>query len=163
MHVRLRDVNDNAPIFEQALYSAEIRENDRPAGEGGLSSSGASVTVVRAKDLDTGENARLTYSISDEVPDTQTQRRRRRAVNNATGLFGVEADTGRVYVALSLSGKAGEYFVVIMATDGGDPALSNSTVLHINVEDVNDHPPVITHPPENFTVEIKEVRLEVIN
>ena len=137
MHVRLIDVNDNHPVFEQPLYKAEVRENEK------LQSI---IAIVRATDLDEGVNAEIVYSIDF-------------AAGNATDMFDVEPESGRVFVAKSLSGQAGEYYAIIVATDKGNPPLSNTTILQVSIEDVNDHAPVIVHPPQNLTTEIWEVRV----
>ena len=138
MHVRLRDINDNYPVFEHESYTAEIRENEKVTSV---------IAIVQATDLDAEENAEVTYSIDASA-------------GNATDMFAVELGTGQVTVAKSLRGQAGEYFAVIIAADQGTPPLSNTTKLFVSIEDVNDHAPVITHPPENFTIEITEVRYD---
>ncbi|XP_059243382.1 protocadherin gamma-B7-like, partial [Mustela nigripes] len=52
--LHIADVNDNAPIFEQAFYLVHIAENN-PLG--------TSITQVRASDPDVGPNGRVSYSI----------------------------------------------------------------------------------------------------
>jgi hypothetical protein len=52
--VTVNDVNDNAPVFDQALYSATVVEN-KPIGTG--------VLVVTVTDDDIGINDDVTLSI----------------------------------------------------------------------------------------------------
>ncbi|XP_006731575.1 protocadherin gamma-B3, partial [Leptonychotes weddellii] len=48
------DVNDNAPVFEQAFYLIHVAENNPP---------GASIAQVSAFDPDLGHNGRVSYSM----------------------------------------------------------------------------------------------------
>ncbi|XP_032255842.1 protocadherin gamma-B7-like, partial [Phoca vitulina] len=52
--LHIEDVNDNAPVFEQAFYLVHIAENNPP---------GASIAQVSASDPDLGPNSRVSYSI----------------------------------------------------------------------------------------------------
>ncbi|XP_009333566.1 PREDICTED: protocadherin gamma-B2-like, partial [Pygoscelis adeliae] len=52
--LRVLDVNDNAPVFAEARYSARLPENN---------AAGALVLTVRAADADWGQNARVRYRI----------------------------------------------------------------------------------------------------
>ncbi|XP_039243241.1 protocadherin gamma-B5-like [Pipra filicauda] len=53
--LEVSDVNDNAPVFEEASYSAYVRENN---------AVGALVLRVVARDLDAGANGRVSYWLS---------------------------------------------------------------------------------------------------
>ncbi|NXL54974.1 PCDGH protein, partial [Podilymbus podiceps] len=50
--LEVSDVNDNAPVFEEAAYSAYVAENN---------AAGAAVVRVRARDADAGANGRVSY------------------------------------------------------------------------------------------------------
>ncbi|XP_009883984.1 PREDICTED: LOW QUALITY PROTEIN: protocadherin gamma-A4-like, partial [Charadrius vociferus] len=52
--LRVLDVNDNAPVFAEARYSARVPENN---------AAGALVLTVRASDADWGQNARVRYRL----------------------------------------------------------------------------------------------------
>ncbi|KAJ7415623.1 hypothetical protein WISP_77170 [Willisornis vidua] len=54
--LRVLDVNDNAPVFTQERYSAQLAENN---------AAGALVLRVRAMDADWGQNARVRYRLSE--------------------------------------------------------------------------------------------------
>ena len=56
--ITVEDQNDNDPKFTKTRYTANILENARP---------GTSVLRVEATDKDHGENARITYSLSNET------------------------------------------------------------------------------------------------
>ena len=47
-----------------------------------------------------------------------------------------------------------EYLITILATDKGEPPLSNTAVLAINVTDVNDNPPKFSQ--SGYTVYVQE-------
>ena len=53
--VTVRDVNDNDPVFNQTIYRANVFENN---------AAGTSVTTVLATESDTGDNAKISYSIT---------------------------------------------------------------------------------------------------
>uniref|UniRef100_A0A3P8V6H0 Cadherin domain-containing protein n=1 Tax=Cynoglossus semilaevis TaxID=244447 RepID=A0A3P8V6H0_CYNSE len=54
--LKLSDVNDNAPVFLQTLFSAFIPENNSP---------GVSVLRLVAKDPDENQNAKISYILED--------------------------------------------------------------------------------------------------
>ena len=54
--VSVKDVNDNEPVFNQVSYTANLHDNESP---------GTSVVTVFATDNDTGDNANVVYSITD--------------------------------------------------------------------------------------------------
>ena len=45
-----------------------------------------------------------------------------------------------------------EYILTVKAQDGGDPPLSNTAVLKINITDSNDNAPVFPQPKYHVTV-----------
>ena len=138
IRVRLLDVNDNRPAFEQTFYAGtDITENTKV---------GSRVATVKAIDADIGDNGVIVYSLDF-------------AAGNSSDLFGVRTgvDSGRLYVSAPLHGKVGVYSVVVVARDRGDPSLWSAATVVVHVEDVNDHIPNIIHPPQNQTVYILEV------
>ena len=103
--LQLVDINDNAPIFEQAEYTAEVSEAVLPL---------TPVVTVRAKDADTGEFGRVVYSLQGE----------------GEAEFMIDPDTGLVSVRPGLQGRSGldreltaQYNLRVVATDlpGGGP------------------------------------------
>ena len=135
MKINLIDVNDVVPTFKEASYYAFVQENLKV---------GSPVILVTADDADDGDNGVIEYSMHH----TQT---------NASHLFSVDKDSGQVRVNNTLSGTAGRVYVTLVATDKGRPPLSSTTIIYIDIEDVNDHPPVITFPPNNYTAYVMEV------
>lgn len=124
------DDNDNAPKFIQRIYQASVQENKR---------SGTRVTEVLAKDKDSGVNAAIRYSLD--------------------GDYGLEIDatTGVIVTSRPLDREATpQISVKVLAVDQGNPPLSGTTTLIVNVQDVNDNPPRFNvthysfHLPENL-------------
>uniref|UniRef100_A0A8C6X4W2 Cadherin domain-containing protein n=1 Tax=Naja naja TaxID=35670 RepID=A0A8C6X4W2_NAJNA len=123
VEVEIKDINDNAPVFaarEQILSIAEF------------------VTLVTrfplegAYDTDIGSNALLTYKLSTNkhfVLDSGND----------------EDDSKSVVLVLKVPLDREEnpvHHFVLTATDGGEPKLTGTVQLVINVLDVNDNPPV---------------------
>ena len=54
IHLSVADVNDNPPVFEEQVYSAHVKENNRP---------GSSVCTVAATDPDWRQNGTVVYSL----------------------------------------------------------------------------------------------------
>lgn len=55
LYIQLKNLNDEAPVFEKESYKASVEEHSLP---------GTSVTHVRAIDMDQGELGRVLYSIT---------------------------------------------------------------------------------------------------
>uniref|UniRef100_A0A8C6X5S3 Cadherin domain-containing protein n=1 Tax=Naja naja TaxID=35670 RepID=A0A8C6X5S3_NAJNA len=123
VEVEIKDINDNAPVFsvrEQILSIAE------------LITSGIRFALERASDADIGTNALLTYKLSP---------------NNHFSLDSgnTEDDSKSVVLVLKVPLDREEspvHHLVLTATDGGEPKLTGTVQLVINVLDVNDNPPV---------------------
>ncbi|XP_070407788.1 protocadherin gamma-A11 isoform X26 [Nothobranchius furzeri] len=118
--ITVLDVNDNAPVFTQSVYKASVREN---------SPVGAVVRTVTATDADEGSNGRITYSVSSML-------------DNARGLFEVNADTGEIRLKGNVDyEKAQSFQINIRASDDG--GLVDACKVTIDVIDVNDNKPDI--------------------
>ncbi|XP_075131397.1 protocadherin gamma-B2-like isoform X10 [Leptodactylus fuscus] len=128
------DVNDNAPVFEKLTYTAFIPENN---------AQGASIFSIQARDMDSGDNAKVFYSIS--------------SINNEgtplSNYISINPVTGVIYAQQSFDyEKHKEFNIYIHAKDNGSPSLNASTALRISVVDQNDNSPVILYPsPDDST------------
>ncbi|XP_069825354.1 protocadherin gamma-B1-like isoform X10 [Dendropsophus ebraccatus] len=122
------DVNDNAPVFEKSGYTAFILENNSP---------GASIFSVQARDMDSEDNAKITYSIMS----------RRLEEDPLSSYISMNPVTGVIYAQRSFDyEKHKEFNVQISARDNGSPSLNSSTTLRICIVDQNDNSPVILYP-----------------
>ena len=117
VRVVVADVNDCTPTFSLDVYQAEVIENNYV---------GAALLVVTAYDADRGDNARLTYS----------------AVGPQSGDFRVDPTTGEITAATSFDRETTSTIsFVVVARDAGNPSLSGTATVIVNVMDVNDNSP----------------------
>ncbi|XP_054024581.1 protocadherin gamma-A5-like [Dryobates pubescens] len=127
--LRVLDVNDNAPVFSEASYSARLPENN---------AAGALVLTVRARDADWGQNARVRYRLGEG---------RVRGVA-LSSYVSVQAETGALYALRSFDyEEVREVGLWVLAEDGGSPALSSNVSVRIVIVDENDNAPHVLYPP----------------
>ncbi|KAM9531498.1 protocadherin gamma-A5-like [Guaruba guarouba] len=127
--LRVLDVNDNAPVFAEARYSARLAENN---------AAGALVLTVRASDEDWGQNARVRYRLSEG------------RVRGAplSSYVSVQAETGALYALRSFDyEEVREVRLWVWAEDGGAPALSSNVSVRLEIVDENDNAPQVLYPP----------------
>ncbi|NXN10687.1 PCDGA protein, partial [Indicator maculatus] len=124
--LKVLDVNDNAPVFSEASYSARLPENN---------AAGALVLTVRARDADWGQNARVRYRLGEG-------RVRGVPLSSARQLFTLDSRTGEVKVTSPLDYEEGKHYeATVEGKDGG--GLSVHAKVHIDILDVNDNAPTI--------------------
>ncbi|NXX13833.1 PCDG1 protein, partial [Podargus strigoides] len=127
--LRVLDVNDNAPVFAEARYSARVPENN---------AAGALVLTVRAWDADWGQNARVRYRLWEG------------RVRGAplSSYVSVQAETGALYALRSFDyEEVREVRLWVRAEDGGAPALSSNVSVRLEIVDENDNAPQVLYPP----------------
>ncbi|KAK2524880.1 hypothetical protein Q9233_009199 [Columba guinea] len=123
--LEVSDVNDNAPVFEEAAYNAYVAENN---------AAGAPVLRVLARDADAGVNGRLSYWLAGGSAD-------------AAAYVSVEARSGALYAQRSFDyEQCREFAVVVRAQDGGEPARSSTATVRVFVLDRNDNVPRVLWP-----------------
>ncbi|XP_054872474.1 protocadherin beta-15-like isoform X21 [Amphiprion ocellaris] len=134
IHVTVLDANDNAPVFDQAVYKSSLPEN---------SPVDTVIVTVSATDADEGVNGEVTYEFS-------------RISERAKKVFSLDGKTGEIKVTGALDFESNsKYEMRIDAKDGY--GLSSDSKVMIDITDVNDNPPVIhlkslTNPiPENVS------------
>ncbi|XP_022078661.2 protocadherin alpha-3-like [Acanthochromis polyacanthus] len=116
--VEVVDVNDNAPEITVTSLQNTVKED---------ASVGTAVALVSVLDKDGGKNGDVKIQINNEVP--------------------FKLDTNyKNYYSLLVDGpldreSLSNYKVTIVATDKGNPPLSSTSVVPIQVSDVNDNPP----------------------
>ena len=83
---------------------------------------------VSATDRDLGENARITYSL---------------LAGSETGEFAMEPSTGTLLTNSTVRFEPGrpERQLVVVASDGGRPALTAAAAVRLRVQDINNHAP----------------------
>ncbi|NWX92287.1 CAD23 protein, partial [Nothoprocta pentlandii] len=128
--ITVLDINDFRPQFSKSQFSTSVYENE-PAG--------TSVITMSATDLDEGDNGVVTYSI--EGPGAEA--------------FKINKDSGLITSRRRLQSYE-RFNLTVVATDKGRPPLWGTTMLHIEVIDINDNRPVFVRPPNGTILHIKE-------
>ncbi|XP_072485252.1 protocadherin alpha-3-like [Notamacropus eugenii] len=126
--VDIGDVNDNAPTFEQPVYSVFVKENNSP---------GCHIFTVSASDPDAKENALVFYSLVE----------RRVGERPLSSYVSVHSESGKVYALQPLDHEELELLQFqVNARDAGFPPLSSNVSLQVFVLDENDNSPVVLPP-----------------
>ncbi|XP_064244030.1 protocadherin beta-15-like [Passer domesticus] len=114
------DVNDNAPIFSQEVYTGQVLEN---------MPEGSVVLTVLATDPDAGVNGDISYQLNEVVGDSDSA-------------FVIDAITGEIKLTKPLDFEAANaHELSVRATDGG--GLSAICKVLVEVVDVNDNAPEV--------------------
>ncbi|ALC37924.1 ds [Drosophila busckii] len=129
--LRVTDVNDNAPEFEQQIYHANVMEVADP---------GSSVLQLHARDRDEGKNALISYSLAD-TPETHAQ------------WFQIDAHTGLITTRSHIDCETEPVpQLTVIARDNGEPQLSASATVLVTIHDVNDNEPIFDQSFYNVSV-----------
>lgn len=124
VNIAVGDCNDNSPRFNESTYKVTVPE-DQPIG--------AEIITVTASDKDIGTNGDFYFLISD--PDENYQF----TISSSPD----DPKIGIVRLAWKLDRETiKEHVFNIGAKDKGKPALTGFAQLTVEVEDVNDNPPV---------------------
>uniref|UniRef100_A0A3B5PWY5 Cadherin domain-containing protein n=1 Tax=Xiphophorus maculatus TaxID=8083 RepID=A0A3B5PWY5_XIPMA len=127
-NIKVSDVNDNAPVFPERVYTAFITENNSP---------GVSVLTLKANDPDENRNARISYILEGKNI----------AGSSVSEYVSVNAETGVVLAARSFDyEQLKELVFVVKAQDGGSPPLSSNVTVKLIIQDQNDNPPQVLYP-----------------
>ncbi|KAM4817843.1 protocadherin-11 X-linked isoform 1-T1 [Thomomys bottae] len=126
--IKVKDENDNAPVFAQSFISLSIPENNSPDSQ---------LTRVSATDADTGRNAEITYLLGSDAPPG----------------FHLDRSTGILTAMSNLDREKQEkYYFTVLAIDNGIPPLVSNATVFVSVLDQNDNSPIFTHNEYNFYV-----------
>lgn len=118
-YVRVRNVNDNVPLTQQAVYYPTVPESSPP---------GVRVIQLQADDRDVDADQRLAYRIVSGNPE---------------GFFAINATSGLIQTTARRLDRENqpEHILEVMVADNGTPELSSTTRVVIAVSDINDHGP----------------------
>ncbi|KAM4570632.1 cadherin-like protein 26 [Fundulus diaphanus] len=125
LDVEIKDINDNAPKFINLVNKANVKENIKPGEYLPISME------IKDEDQEDTINSTVVVSVAKQTP--------------AEPKIGIKNVIGETY-QLTFDGcfdydKAKQYSVVILASDKGNPALSSSATITLNVIDTNSHQP----------------------
>lgn len=98
--------------------------------------TGQTATKIQATDRDSGENGRVSYSITS---------------GNSDGFFNLNANTGELTTLKSLDLESAHalypnFTLVVIAEDHGNPQLSGNATYVLMVKSVNEFSPQFTSP-----------------
>lgn len=131
IHLKVIDINDNAPEFEKDVYQANVMEVADP---------GTSVIQVIAVDRDEGNNSAIIYSLLD-TPDTHSQ------------WFKIDQHTGLITTRAHIDCETEPVpQLTVVATDSGYPPLSSTATVLVTIHDVNDNEPIFDQSFYNVSV-----------
>uniref|UniRef100_A0A8C3SWK0 Photoreceptor cadherin n=1 Tax=Chelydra serpentina TaxID=8475 RepID=A0A8C3SWK0_CHESE len=131
VRILVTDANDESPEFINTPYIVQVPEN---------TPSGSSIFKIEAADKDTGSGGSITYFLQ----------------NIRTNKFTIDRHSGvlRIKTGITLDyEKSRTHFVTVVAKDGGgklrgdNKVFSATTTVTINVEDVQDTPPMFIGTP----------------
>ena len=133
--LQVTDLNDNAPEFDQTVYSAYVLEVADP---------GTSVFQLSATDRDIGNNSIISYSIRN-TPETHSD------------WFQIDVKTGLITTKSHVDCETDPVpQITIVATDSGIPTQSSSTTVRVTISDVNDNEPIFDQSFYNVSVQESE-------
>nr|CAB3229294.1 cadherin-23-like [Phallusia mammillata] len=131
--IRVIDVNDNAPMFDQSRYEVEISEDTRVGSE---------VIRISASDPDQGYEAVVRYYLADNEGDEEQP-------------FEVRRDSGEIILSSQLDyEKSRSYRLLVIAMDSDERnPLSSTATVQINVQDEQDSDPEFLNLPYDRKIE----------
>ncbi|XP_062045915.1 protocadherin alpha-11-like [Lepus europaeus] len=135
VEVEVRDVNDNPPVFSRQEQRLQISESKPPDSR---------FPLEGATDADIGENALLTYRLSQNEYFSLASPTNSKQTKRLSLILKKPLDRE----------KTPEFSLLLTATDGGQPALSGTVHLLVCVLDVNDNDPEFDQP--EFKVRLTE-------
>ncbi|XP_056373086.1 protocadherin gamma-C5-like isoform X22 [Hyla sarda] len=130
--IKVFDINDNAPVFDQSSYKVSVLENIP-----------LNTVIIRlnATDLDEGPNGEISYSFDHNILDS------------AKNIFKINSFTGEIVTKAVVDFEESDFYeLYVKATDKGSPTLEGHCVIQVEVKDVNDNTPEII-----FTSKTNEV------
>ncbi|XP_072486691.1 protocadherin beta-1-like [Notamacropus eugenii] len=137
--VQILDINDNLPLFNQSSYTMYVTENNSPS---------LMIGGVNATDSDSGQNAKVTYSIWLENKNSPF----------SSPFISINSENGHVYILKTLDyEEIKDFKVIVQASDSGSPSLSTNVTVYVVIVDENDNAPVILYPLQNHSASYSEL------
>lgn len=131
VNIDIEDVNDNPPEFESSTVRISVPENVE---------IGSPLYAANAHDKDSGMSGVITYRLSNNGPSTSS-------------LFAVDSRSGHLSLARPLDYETTQrHMLIVTASDSGIPLLSTNLTIMVEVQDVNDNPPIFEKPEYSIKV-----------
>uniref|UniRef100_A0A2K6G3V9 Cadherin-like protein 26 n=1 Tax=Propithecus coquereli TaxID=379532 RepID=A0A2K6G3V9_PROCO len=135
-NIRIRDVNDHAPQFPEKEFNVSVKENQ---------AAGQPIFQMLAVDLDQENtpNSQVLYFLVSQTPLLKESS------------FRIDRISGEIKLSGCLDYEtAAQFTLIIRAQDGGEPSLSSTATVHMDVQDGNNHVPAFTQ--ENYKIQVSE-------
>nr|CAD7427266.1 unnamed protein product [Timema monikensis] len=131
--VRVKDLNDNPPLFERPTYRTQITEED----DRNLPKR---VLQVMANDADKDRPLDIVYFLTGQGIDSD---------NPANSKFDINRTSGDIFVLKPLdrdlpNGRS-QYKFTVFAQDEGGEGLVGYADVQVNLKDINDNAPIFPH------------------
>ncbi|XP_058141848.1 protocadherin alpha-2 [Dasypus novemcinctus] len=121
--IRILDVNDNEPNFDQSVYKVQLLENI---------ANGTLVVKLNASDADEGSNSEIVYALSNDVP------------SSIQAKFKIDSSSGEMRIIGQLDYEEKKsYEIQVIASDKGSPSMSGHCKISVKLVDVNDNTPEV--------------------
>ena len=132
--MRITDVNDNSPVFEEAVYRGQITEGNTIESQ--------FVVAVSAIDADSNDNSVVRYSLV-----------------NGTDYFNIDPQLGSIFTrTISFDRETrSSYVIVVEARDMGTFRLNSSVIVIVTVQDINDGYPYFRPAQHQLDVIVPQV------
>uniref|UniRef100_A0A8C3M7E5 Uncharacterized protein n=1 Tax=Geospiza parvula TaxID=87175 RepID=A0A8C3M7E5_GEOPR len=138
LRVPVSDVNDNAPLFAQAVYTVLARENN---------AAGAELARLWARDPDEAANGRVSYSVWEGGGGGAAGSSSGVGWRPASSYVSVDAESGRLWALQPLDYEELQVLQFeVRAVDAGEPPLSGNATVQLFVLDENDNAPALLPP-----------------
>ncbi|XP_077330331.1 protocadherin gamma-C5-like isoform X24 [Lithobates pipiens] len=132
--IKVLDINDNPPVFDQSVYKIKLKEN-LPLN--------TVVLLLNATDLDEGANGEILYYFDSHTSETSRQ------------LFGVDQHSGEIFIKGNIDYEETHlHELSIKAEDKGLLKQIGNCLVRVEIEDMNDNSPEISF--SSLTNEIPE-------
>ncbi|XP_031424742.1 protocadherin-1 isoform X2 [Clupea harengus] len=143
--ITVKDQNDNAPTITIRGIGL-VTHDDGVANISEDTPVGTPVALVEVSDHDEGENAIVTCVVAGDVPFQLT--RASDSANEKKRKYFLQTTTLLDYERIK------EYRIEIVGVDSGNPALSSTNSLKVQVTDINDNAPIFS--PSLYEVDFAE-------
>eukprot|EP00117_Sycon_ciliatum_P047650 scpid1393/ scgid34017/ Protocadherin Fat 4; Cadherin family member 14; FAT tumor suppressor homolog 4; Fat-like cadherin protein FAT-J len=147
VNIMLGDINDSPPQFSQMQYFLRAHEDFTPAGMGSMWRYSHLPVVngadVVAQDSDLAPNNDIVYAFNATLP--------------ADFPFSIESSTGRIFrnnhSFIDIESGPQDYMVTVIASNPHEDMLSDSAIVLIMVNDINDNRPQFLVQDSTFRIE----------
>ncbi|KAF6082379.1 hypothetical protein HJG60_014643 [Phyllostomus discolor] len=122
--IKVLDVNDNEPTFDQSVYKVQLLENI---------ANGTLVIKLNSSDADEGPNSEIVYSFSSDAPSTIKTK------------FRIDSSTGEIRTKGQLDyEETKSYEIQVLAYDNGTPSMTGHCKISVKIVDINDNTPEVS-------------------